>query len=394
MNGTEAWNTIRCIRAARGTKEKMRVLSLWPDFQLYLAYAYDPYIQYYITLPSTSVGLGDDELDSKTFNLLLYLHDKKYVGTVAKTALKAEMSRLNYASGEVLKGILNRTFDFGLGVTSISKVFPNCIQKFSLQLAKPVDWNRVVFPCFVSPKLDGLRCIWRNGVFYSRRGHVLQGLNFLNLHIEELFMDEEPQALDGELIIPGKHFDEISGSIRSFKESNEVVYHVFDLPDYSTLGGFVDRYNKLCKLFARSINGSNLKLVRHTKVNSIDDVSSYYSQYRSEGYEGLMIKYYYGQYNNSRTWDWMKMKNKDTEDLKVVGIFEGEGKYEGLVGGIIVERSGVRISVGSGLSDIQRLRWAEEPELIVGKTVEIAYQEVTPQGSLRHPRLVQVRGDL
>jgi DNA ligase-1 len=65
----------------------------------------------------------------------------------------------------------------------------------------------------------------------------------------------------------------------------------------------------------------------------------------------------------------------------------------GMAGGVIVDFKGVPVRVGSGLSDSQRAFWYQDPDEIIGRTAEILYQNVTPAGSLRHPRLKGLRGD-
>ena len=93
-------------------------------------------------------------------------------------------------------------------------------------------------------------------------------------------------------------------------------------------------------------------------------------------------------------------------DMKVIDIQEGNGKYAGLIGAIWCEcetEDGkvITVSVGSGLSDEQRLQWAMKPSDILGKIVEIQYFSLSQDGknkgsnyySLRFPRLKTVRTD-
>ena len=122
-------------------------------------------------------------------------------------------------------------------------------------------------------------------------------------------------------------------------------------------------------------------------------INARYADYITEGYEGAIVKQENGLYLDSRTWDWMKLKNTETADCPVVDVFEGEGKYIGMAGGLVVNFNGKTVRVGSGLNDSQRMYWWDDKDEIIGRTVEVAFQEVTPDGSLRHPRLKGVRGD-
>ena len=86
----------------------------------------------------------------------------------------------------------------------------------------------------------------------------------------------------------------------------------------------------------------------------------------------------------------MKIKAEETLDLYVTGWEPGTGKYEGMIGALIVNHKGVPVNVGSGLSDTLR---QEDPAEIVGRMIEVEYHEVTPDGSLRHPRFKRFRDD-
>ena len=94
-------------------------------------------------------------------------------------------------------------------------------------------------------------------------------------------------------------------------------------------------------------------------------------------------------------------------DLKVIDIKPGTGKNEGLVGSIeclAYDKEEDRVyscSVGSGLTDWMRQRWAQYPEKILGKIVEVQYFSIsqnesdkgTSRYSLRFPRLKAIRED-
>ena len=77
----------------------------------------------------------------------------------------------------------------------------------------------------------------------------------------------------------------------------------------------------------------------------------------------------------------------------IEGFVEGTGKHEGKLGSVIVTFDGVQVQVGSGFSDELRGQiWADQQSFL-GRTVEIRYQEVTPDGSLRFPTFKCFRND-
>jgi DNA ligase-1 len=74
-------------------------------------------------------------------------------------------------------------------------------------------------------------------------------------------------------------------------------------------------------------------------------------------------------------------------------LLEGTGKHAGKLGSFQVNYQGVEVQVGSGLTDELRERvWADK-ESFLGRTIEVRYQEVTPDGSLRFPTFVCFRND-
>lgn len=381
------WDIIQELRRTKGTNAKKVLLENHPELKPFLLAAYHPFMQYGIAPPQTG-GFGTECFGDKSHELLSNLASGKLSGHAAKREVTVHLNELDYGSSQMFKCILNKSFDIGLAEKSINEVFPGLIPVHAIQLAKPVDWRRVLFPCYVSPKLDGLRAIYRNGEFFSRKGHKLQGLTILAGRCKMLF---PTQALDGELMVPGVHFNEVSGKIRSFDETPDAVYHVFDLPDHH--GNLWERY-KVLKNIAPLRADSQVQVVPHHLISSQSEAQAWYDTYHAMGLEGAMLKDPEALYENGRSWSWQKMKAVESADCKVTGIFEGQGKYAGLCGGIYVDFNGVRVGVGSGLTDYQRNAWADTPEDIIGSIVEVAYQEVTPDGSLRHPRLTCVRGDL
>ena len=89
----------------------------------------------------------------------------------------------------------------------------------------------------------------------------------------------------------------------------------------------------------------------------------------------------------------MKIKEELTLDLLVIGMEEGEGKFKGTLGALVVrERDGTEHKV-SGMTLKQRNAWWTNPLGIRGVVVEIAAMKRLPNGSLREPRYKATRFD-
>jgi DNA ligase-1 len=90
----------------------------------------------------------------------------------------------------------------------------------------------------------------------------------------------------------------------------------------------------------------------------------------------------------------MKLKPTIEIDCKCVSVIEGEGKYKGMLGAIMVKQTNGKLcKVGSGFKDDQRKDFWKHPKKIVKMTVEVKYKELTADGVMREPIFVQVRYD-
>ena len=120
----------------------------------------------------------------------------------------------------------------------------------------------------------------------------------------------------------------------------------------------------------------------------------------------MMLNLGRGRYESKRSGNLLKYKKLNTMDMKVVDWEYGNGKYECAVGNLIAECTlpdgrEVSCKIGTGISDEQRFEWATNPDLILGKIIEVAYFELsqnsrtdgTKQYSLRFPRMKSVRND-
>ena len=260
------------------------------------------------------------------------------------------------------------------------------MKDFKVQLAAKFDERKLSFPCLISPKLDGIRAQYYKGEFYTRNQKVVRGMSHLKEALKPL---ESRFHLDGELMIPGLPFQKSSGKIRSFNETPKAFYYVFDAP-------YVERpqESRLKALEAIPLLTAQIVRVDHFIVHDMSEIMRWYNVFRKQGYEGAMVKSMYGMYKNKRSNDWMKLKEIETYDVVCTGFFRGQGRLSDTLGGIIIELDGVSVRVGGGFSDQDRDHiWANK-DYFRGMVCVVACQELTPDGSMRHPRLINWRDDI
>jgi ATP-dependent DNA ligase len=98
------------------------------------------------------------------------------------------------------------------------------------------------------------------------------------------------------------------------------------------------------------------------------------------GFEGIVLKDPNQNYIEGQR-AWAKVKPICTEDLRVIDLLDN--------GSLVVNRQGVRVTVGMGLTQSMRNSAAS----MLGRLIEVQFQEVTTRGSLRHPVFLRTRDD-
>jgi DNA ligase-1 len=380
MNSDQAYEVIEGIRQAGGNT-KLAILKKYPEMKPYLLAAYDPYKMYYNT--KSNQGYGTNQFRTTTWVLLEDLNSRRLSGMVAQTAIDQHMKTMSNMSSILFNRILNKDLRMGMGAKSINKVFPGLIPVHDVMLAKLFKVNRLKFPVFGSPKLDGVRAKFKNGIFYSRKGHPFVGLEHVSSQLQDI-----THELDGELTVPGLSFQKGSGLIRSDNPTPMAQFDIFELPTVT------DPFRvRLIMMEDLHLIGPNIIRVPHKVLYDEKEVHDYYNVCRATGYEGAVIKPFDYEYKGTRSWNWMKMKPKDNPDLVVVGVYEGKGKYKEQLGGVVVDFNGKPNRVGGGFSDKQRKLFWEKPGLIISETVEVEYMEKTDDGNMRHSRFIRIRED-
>ena len=249
-----------------------------------------------------------------------------------------------------------------------------------VMLAKKYEAKRAKWPMWGSTKLDGIRGFKvEEGGFVSRNMKPIRGLDHLIEPFKGLHLGFE---IDGELMIPGMHFQKASGLIRNHQQQPSVHFNVFDCTDPTK--GFEERQIML-RAFIESLGHPQIHFLPHTTIKDEAHAAEVFAERLKEGHEGLMLKSRGHMYRNARSWDWMKMKVQDTADLICTRFFEGEGRLTGTLGGIVVDYNGVEVRIGTGFSDFERGRiWCNQEDYM-NEIAEVAWHEETPGGSLRHP---------
>lgn len=201
----------------------------------------------------------------------------------------------------------------------------------SVMLAVEYQSRRdITFPCFVQPKYDGVRALYVNKEFFSRRG---ERKIYNHIGDELSSASSFPFPLDGEIFTFDYSFEKIAGLCNKIHHSQEdkhdlskLKYYVFDC---AAPLDFEKRFELLQSYF-RENTFSQVQLVETKECFTADSVSSIMNSYVNLGYEGTMIRNKKGEYKGGRSTNLQKLKPFSDEEFEIIGFKAGKGKSKNL----------------------------------------------------------------
>lgn len=420
-NKNEFLKVVEIINGLRGTTkntEKTAILKENKDNELLkrvLYYTYNSYMKY---------GVSEKIFDNMAFvtnKQSSYTDIFELLDTLAKSNINDKL-RSDVAVffgtiedeevADLCKCMLLKDLNIGCNVKTINKVFKDLIPTFACMLSESLFKNnniqRVQGKEFIlTQKLDGNRILGvkANGktTFYTRQGKEIDGL----VELEEDFkLFPDNMVLDGEILLAndkGLNSDELfRATMKECRKKGEKHNLYFNAFDFVTLDGFykgidttpcVTRKERLHNLIVEN----NFKYIVEVPIlykgKDINKVDEFLQRAIQLNQEGCMLNLCDAPYEAKRVKTQLKVKAMDEIDLRVLGIFEGEGNFKHTLGGITVafehEGENYTVGVGSGFSKEERELFWEHPELIVRKIARIQYFEVSKNTdggySLRFP---------
>jgi ATP-dependent DNA ligase len=267
----------------------------------------------------------------------------------------------------------------------------------------------IVFPCYVQPKLDGLRCVISAGkdgdlasavkdgdlvyagqpVYQSRTGGIFTTLQHLTPEISEILRRCPGIVLDGELYTKEIPFEELAGIIKKKSISSdedrakirEVQYHIYDLivPDTP--------FQERLSLIHQSLEETpRVKIVPTYLAHSSAEFKEKFAEFVEQGYEGIMLRNAAGLYKeNYRSNDLMKYKEFLEAEYPIVDFKEASGRDAGTVIWECETPEGRRFSVRPRGTVEARKQWFQSAKSIVGKQLTVIFQELSEMGVPRFP---------
>ena len=264
--------------------------------------------------------------------------------------------------------------------------------------------HNIEWPCYVQPKIDGVRCTVgiKNGKInmFTRKGKEMTLMPHIEKDLERLFAqakaldyDTDHLYFDGELYSDDLTFQELAGTLRRHKNTKEtldkIYLIVFDMFWTNINTRFETRFKNLEKLYEHMYL-EKVELIETRLINE-DELEMKHQQYIENGYEGIILRNMDGYYKmKHRSADLQKLKMFQDEEFEIIGFKEGGGTEKGCVVWQCAGQDGSFWVRPKGTQE-ERRELFESGVDYVGKQLTVRYQELTDDGVPRFPVGIVIR---
>jgi ATP-dependent DNA ligase len=262
-----------------------------------------------------------------------------------------------------------------------SKLLPMLAQKYKDRK------NKVRWPAYVQPKLNGVRCLAKrieDEIFFtSRKGKPYETLG----HIGEKFLSilDDGEVWDGEIYHPDYSLQEILSLVKNVKaykagKSNvrELQFHAYDTVSATVYSA---RLEHLRKTLSSSDRDAEIVYVQTQLITQPSEVKYWHDRYVEEGFEGVMVRDPGAVYRcDYRSPGLLKYKEFIDAEFEIVGGKEGTGKDKGTVIFRVKTKKGQIFDVRPKGSHALRSMYWDYLNKFIGKMLTVRYQELTDDG--------------
>lgn len=276
-------------------------------------------------------------------------------------------------------------------------------------LAHVYEPHRVTYPCYVQPKLNGIRALYKSGRFQSRDQipFPVGLLDHLAKPLVEIFgTGDSSPLLDGELYVHGWPLQRINAAVTPVRQlptedTVKVEYHVFDVVDYGK--SFEERINIQPAIGFLRKSDVKINCVYTERVTSQQKADDAYADYVAQGYEGMMYRLGDCPYTkpkqpvalhntylpslrssfisnkDNRSRYLLKRKSWTDDEFEFLSLNETTGELgERGFQMWVKARNGSPFKVSSGLSQSELDSYLENPP--IGRQIKIKYLVLSDKG--------------
>ena len=413
------YDIIKKIQTTSSTNEKQEILLSNKDnteLKEFLRLTY---------CPSVVCNVGAKTYPTKTQNgvhsdfsiiqhIVYLLDSRQRTGHAAVATIQEAQNDLSAEYAELLQYVILKDARINVGAKSINKVWPNLLvdvpyQRCSLMDKNIIDRIERANSVYVQLKADGVFSVLSPEGMFTRNGSKFPAdfqHYFRSIHNSDY-------CYEGEVVWYTDNADkplprEISNGITNSIVQGGVVpdghYPVFMvwnvLPYKDWKAGichmtYEQRFNKLV-MDVENADSVYVRLIPTTKTSGIQNVIAINSQYLSEGYEGVIVKFKEGNWKYNTSKDCIKVKVEVEVDMVIESVEEASGKNAGMVGRINVRSQDGKVWCGvnaTGPDKARRDAWANR-ESLVGMVIECKANDIIDSSTKEGYSLFLGRADV
>jgi DNA ligase-1 len=260
--------------------------------------------------------------------------------------------------------------------------------------------NRVSYPLYSQPKLDGMRAIITANGAWTRNGKEWKTIPHIIEEFAPLFAAHPDLVLDGELYTHQykDDFNKISSLIKKTKPTADdlqesaqcVQFWWYDIVDTSKK--FSSRHSQILHFAnAFKLNPNVIVTVPTSIIYDDHSLDSIYEEYLTDGYEGQMIRID-AVYENKRTDSLLKRKEFQDAEYRIIEICEGNGNKSGMAGYAILEREDGKTFRSNIKGNHDFLKGClKDADSLKGTYATCTFFNLTPDGIPRFPYVTKLR---
>ena len=291
---------------------------------------------------------------------------------------------------EFYEQMITKSFRLGADSKVINSVIPGLIPTWEVMLGTSIEHCKLPENIWfsLSQKLNGNRCTYYNGEFYTRQNKKYIGLNHIKTDIEKI-PSAKDYVFDGELIY--KNNEGLSDS-SAFQKGTGIANNKSDNKEELKLVLFDilprEEFDKKISKETYKIRKQHLLDLKMYETENIEIVQMFYEgtdqseiwkwldYCEQHDMEGCMLNLD-TPYECKRTKSLMKIKKFYDFDLRIVGYEEGTGRNKGRLGAFVVDYNGNQVKVGSGYSDEERVNFWNDRDKYIGRVITVKYKEIS-----------------
>lgn len=250
--------------------------------------------------------------------------------------------------------------------------------------------HRIKYPCFGSPKMDGVRCLairHEDRVELKSRG----GKQYVVPHIQHQLLPimKEGDIWDGELYIHGKYLEEIVSAVKKYNElTPEIEFIIFDMVKDEAYEHRLISMQALRRYTLSCVEAPSIDVLEFCELQDEDHMKQKHKEYVDRGFEGCMLRNFEGKYESGkRSADLQKYKQMIEDDFQIMGVLEDKN---GNAIFVVYDRTADMEFTVVGGNFESRQYALKHPEEFIGKWANIAFQARYKDSSLPQFPVIRV----